>query len=118
MTTIWLIYFWSGFWCAHYQVDLPRALAVAHVESRGAGQEFRVGLLGRRWYGPYNVHRDYAKRWPDLATISGNCRRGVAALRGRDLRRILGIYNADFTEAYYQAVLRAERKYRRQRQCR
>jgi hypothetical protein len=113
MTTIWLIYFWSGFWCTHYGVDLPFALAVAATESGVPGQEFRVNLLAGKWFGPYNIHKDFLLRWPDIDTISGNCRAGVRALRGRDKRRILKRYNPEMTPEYYQAVMRAEKRYRR-----
>lgn len=112
MTSL-LIIWWTAFWCAHYGVDPCFSLAVAHVESRSADLDFRTGLLGGKWYGPYNVHRDFKKKWPDIDTISGNCRRGVAALRGRHKRRVLQRYNRQFSEAYFQAVLKAERKYRR-----
>lgn len=112
-TTTLSIIFWSAFWSAQYGVDLPFALSVAHVESRAPGHEFRIGLLGGRWYGPYNIDAGFKFRWPDIDTIRGNARAGVRALRGRDKRQILRNYNRAFTQAYYQAVMRAERRYRK-----
>lgn len=112
MTTL-LIYFWTAFWCQVYGVELPFALAVAHIESGTSVVQFRVGLLANRFYGPFNIHKDFRRRWPDIDTIEGNCRAGVRALRGRDKLRILKRYNPQATQAYLRAVLGARKKYER-----
>lgn len=112
-----LIIFWTLFWCQVYHVDPAFALAVAHVESRAPGREFRTGLLAGKWYGPFNVHKDFRKRWPEIKTISGNCRIGVRALRGSNPRKILRRYNRNFNQAYFRAVIRAHKKYAQYREA-
>lgn len=106
-----MVYFWTIYWSGVYGIDPAFALAVAHVESRTAHQEFRVGLLCHKWYGPFNIEKGFKKRWPDIDTIQGNCRAGVRALRGSNPRRVLQRYNAAFNEGYYRAIMAARRKY-------
>jgi len=108
-----LIVFWTVFWCSHYGVDPTLPLAVAHIESRSPGREFRIGLLAGKWYGPYNIHKDFKKRWPDIAAIEGNCRAGVRGLRGQDKMKVLKRYNPEATQAYLAAVMKAKNRYRR-----
>jgi len=96
-----------------YEVSPAFALAVAHVESGTASQEFRVGLLGATYYGPMGIHKCFLNRWP-IDDFRENIRVGVKALRGRNLRHILKRYNAAFTESYWRAVKSAERRYRQE----
>lgn len=96
-----------------YGVDAAFALAVAHIESRAPGQEFRHGLLAGKWYGPFNIHKDYLNKWP-VDELQENCKRGVMALRGTNQRQILRRYNAEFNQAYYLEIEKAILKYRRE----
>lgn len=107
-----IIYFWTIFYSNTYGVDPAFALAVAHIESRTHTQEFRTGLLCNKWYGPYNIHKDFKHRWPNIDTIQGNCQVGVMALRGSSPRKILKKYNAEFNEAYYQEIMKATKMYK------
>jgi hypothetical protein len=113
LTKIFAIYFWTLWYCHLYGVDPAFALAVAHVESRAPGQEFRTGLLGGRWYGPFNVEKSYKAKWGDIDTIRGNTMAGVRALRGRGITEILRRYNSTCTGEYIQAVREATKKYHR-----
>jgi len=96
-----------------YSVDPEFAQAVAIVESRpaGGGMEMRFGPLGRsgKYYGPMGVNRCFLGKWP-INNPFVNVQVGVMALRGADKRRVLRRYNASFTEAYYQEILRVERR--------
>lgn len=99
-----------------YGVDPEFAVAVAHVESRVPGQYLRVGRLGRsRYFGPFGIHQDFRKKWP-VEDPWVNCLIGVRALRGRDKRKVLRRYNAEFNESYYRAVMRAAGKRNRKRE--
>ena len=90
-------------------VDETFVLAVAHIESRSGNKEFRTGLIGRMYYGPFAIHKDFLKRWP-IDKLDTNIQVGVHALRGgfKSLRR----YNANYNEAYASAIRRAMHKYR------
>lgn len=83
-------------------------LAVAHIESRIGNKEFRTGLMGRTYYGPFGVHKCFLSRWP-INRLDENIRVGVSALRGgfKSLRR----YNASYNSAYAGAIKQAMRKY-------
>ena len=109
-----MIVAWTIHYAAQYGVDPAFALAVAHVESRSKNQEFRIGLLGKKWYGPYNIHKDFIHRWPEITTIPGNCKVGVRALRGGSPRAVLKRYNKAFNNAYFCAVIKEARKYRKE----
>ena len=109
-----LIIVWTRVYASIYGVDPAFALAVAHVESRTAHQEFRVGLIGGRYYAPYAIHKDFMRLrgWP-VDTLQGNIEAGVRALRGSSHRAVLRRYNREFTEDYYRAVELAAKEYRR-----
>ncbi|MCL4501163.1 MAG: hypothetical protein M1438_04825 [Deltaproteobacteria bacterium] len=101
-----------------YGVEPEFALAVAHVESGTATQEFRLGPLGKKgiYAGPFGLHRAYCREHFGLDPLAPetNIMIGVKALRGRDQRRVLQRYNRSFNESYYRAVQRAQRHYRRE----
>lgn len=96
-----------------YKVEPAFAMAVAHIESRKGNQEFRSGCMGRTYYGPFGIHRCYLAKWP-IDQLETNIQAGIRALRGSDLRRILKRYNAEFTESYWRAVMKARAKYRKE----
>lgn len=93
------------------------AMAVAHIESRFGGKEFRVGLMGgSRYFGPMGIHRCFKKRWP-IDQPETNIKVGCWALRGvgsnvSRQRSRLKRYNASFNCGYWRAVRGAVRKYR------
>ncbi len=98
-----------------YGVEPEFAYAVARVESGvPGGVEIRCGALGRagKYYGPFGIHRDFRRRWPIDEPFT-NVAVGVKALRGRDKRRVLRRYNAEFSEAYYRAVMAIYRQAKR-----
>lgn len=98
-----------------YDLKPEYALAVANVESRKSNLEFRVGAIGRRYYGPFGIHKDYLKRgWP-IDTLPGNVEAGCRALKGIQtlptLKRRLRTYNAQFNEGYWEAICQAVKRY-------
>lgn len=102
--------------CAYaikYNVDPAIAMAVARVESGNRKREFRVGLMGKTYYGPFGIHRCFLQKWP-IDRLETNIEVGIRAIgRCRDLRKSLKRYNATFNETYYRAVLASARQYRR-----
>ena len=102
--------------CAYalkYNVEPAAAMAVAHIESRKGQQEFRVGLMGRTYYGPFGVNKCFLKKW-SVDELDTNIKVGVKALsRNQNLKKSLQKYNAAFNEAYWQAIQEARRKYRK-----
>ena len=105
-------------YASFYGVEPEFALAVAHVESGTAAQEFRVGPLGKKgtYAGPFGLHRAYCRERFGIDPLDPetNVAIGVRALRGADQRRVLQRYNRSFGEAYWRAVLAARAHYRRQ----
>jgi hypothetical protein len=101
--------------CAIHGVDPAFALAVAHVESRGQGQEFRFGPLGKKgqYYGPFGIDKSFQGRWGDLADPRVNIEVGVRALRGKDKLRVLRRYNRESSRAYEAAVMAKYRQLRK-----
>jgi len=111
-----LLLAWIRAYAALYGVEPEFALAVAHVESGCAGQEFRLGPLGKKgkYAGPFGLDRAYCRERFGLDPVDPetNIRIGVRALRGRDPRAVLQRYNAKFNERYWRAVQQAKRRYK------
>ena len=104
-------------YAAIYGVAPEFALAVAHVESRLPGQEFRTGPVGGgKFYAPFNIHKDFLKKWPEtpVSELEHNIHVGVRALRGSSHRAVLRRYNKSFNEPYYQAIMAAMRRYKQE----
>lgn len=106
--------------CAYsikYNVEPAFAMAVAHIESAKNGKEFRVGRMGRTYYGPMGIHRCFLNKWAiDNAEV--NIEVGVRALSGVGYdegrqRNRLKRYNSVCDEGYLRAITQAKTKYRK-----
>lgn len=102
--------------CAReYQVDPAFCLAVATIESGAKMGELKTGPLGKKgeYYAPFGIKKCFLKTGDPFEVIA----KGVKALRPRKGEKtkkdILRRYNPKMTEAYYRAVCRMERAYRR-----
>lgn len=105
---------WMQACCTVYGVEPEFALAVARIESGTKTAWLRCGPLGKagKYYGPFGIHRDFRKKWP-IDNPYVNVAVGVRALQGRDQRRVLQRYNAEFNEAYFRAVRAVYRQTKR-----
>lgn len=96
-----------------YGVDPAFATAVATVESRKDGHEFRIGRLGRsRYYGPMGINQSFLSKWP-IDNLFTNIEVGVRALRGPQ-DKVLRRYNAECNDQYRRAVRLAMRQYQKE----
>jgi hypothetical protein len=100
-----------------YNVDPAFLIAVMHIESRNpkTGEEFRFGKMGKTYYGPCGIHKDFLKKWP-IDNLETNIEAGARALRGVGYneslqKRRLHRYNASCNSSYLKAVMSAKRKY-------
>jgi len=111
---IGLIYFHA----IEQDVNPHFAMAVATVESRTKNKLFRTGKIGKTYAGPMGLHIAYVrdKFNLDATDLNTNIYIGVRALRGKDEKRVLRRYNKEFNIAYYKAVQRAKKDFRRRLQ--
>jgi hypothetical protein len=88
--------------------------AVAEIESRKGGQKYRFGKMGKTYYGPMGIHKDFLKKWAIDDPVT-NINVGARALRDcqdeASLKKRLRRYNASFNGGYWSAVIGASRKY-------
>jgi hypothetical protein len=108
-----ILLLWLQTCSAYYGVDPYFAMAVAHVESSTKSQEFRIGKMGRTFYGPMGIHKCFKTKW-DISNPYVNIQVGVRALRGNQ-RRALRRYNPKATPTYESAVFAAKRRYERKK---
>jgi hypothetical protein len=113
---------WIKVCAAYWNVDPALALAVAHIESRIPGkQEFRVGKVGKSFYGPFGIHRCFLKQpikgvmypideWPINVWVGCRALRGIKT-KARAKRRLM-TYNETFDSSYWLAIRRAWKKYK------
>lgn len=110
---------WIKVCAAHWNVDPALALAVANVESRIGAQEFRVGRIGKSFYGPFGIHKCFKRKW-HIEEWPVNVWVGCMSLRGiwteKRAKKRLKRYNAEFDRGYWLAVKRAWRKYKEEGQ--
>jgi hypothetical protein len=116
-----LLVAWINVCAAYWGADPALCLAVAHIESRVPGKwEFRVGKVGKSFYGPFCIHEGYLKQpikgvvypideWPINVWVGCRAFRGIRTRAGA--RRRLKSYNATFDEVYWRAVKKAWRRY-------
>ena len=101
-----------------YNVDPALAIAVAHIESRKGKKEFRIGRMGKTYFGPMGIHKCFLKKWAiDKPKI--NIEIGVRALRGigynkSKQKRRLKKYNASFNRSYWNSIQEATLKYKKE----
>jgi hypothetical protein len=98
-----------------WDVDPAFFIAVMHIESRKGNQEFRVGKMGKTYYGPCGIHKAFLSKW-DIDDPKINIEVGARALRGVGYNEQLQIkrlkrYNASFNIAYWKAIKSAKQKY-------
>lgn len=104
---------WIAFCATKYGVDPAFATAVATVESRKDGHEFRIGRLGRsKFWGPMGINQCFRSRW-DITDYLTNIEVGVRALRGPQ-DKVLRRYNASYDHSYAAAVKMAMRAYQKE----
>lgn len=101
-----------------YNVDPAFLIAVMHIESRKGNQEFRFGRIGKIYYGPCAIHKDFLKKWA-IDDPETNIEVGARALRNvgyddRLQKKRLYRYNTICDPAYVKAVMQAKQKYRRE----
>lgn len=91
-------------------------MAIAHIESRKGDQEFRVGRMGKTYYGPMGIHKCFLNLGID--DPERNIEVGVKALarygpvtNDDQLKRALKKYNSSFNLAYWNQIKKAELKY-------
>lgn len=79
---------------------------MAIVESRGRGQVFRVGPIGRggEFIGPFGLNRCFRKKWP-IDDLKTNIERGCIALQGGNKLHVLKRYNTKCNDAYVYKVM-------------
>ena len=92
--------------------------AVAHIESRLGGLEFRTWKTGK-YYQPMGIHEGFLKEkgWP-VDTLDGNIDAGSRAFARIDtleaLKRRLRKYNCSFNSGYWNEIKKAVAKYERE----
>ena len=92
--------------------------AVAHVESRKGGLEFRTWKTGR-YYQPMGIEQGFLKErgWP-VDTLDGNIDAGARSFAGIDnleaLKRRLRKYNCTFDSGYWSEIKKAVVKYEKE----
>jgi hypothetical protein len=88
--------------------------ALARVESGNKRQVMRFGKVGKSFYGPFNIHRDFGahNRNPFINTITAvKSFQGMGSNKAK-IRRRLRKYNASFDEGYYKAIMKLSEQLR------
>lgn len=106
---------WTEKYGKMFNVDPHFLMAVGHIESRKGNRAFRFGRIGKSFYGPMGIHRDFWKKW-DIDDPETNVMVGARALQGtgKDVmaqKKRLRRYNTAFTMSYWKEIKKAERKF-------
>lgn len=101
-----------------WNVEPAFLMSVACIESRKGNQEFRLGKMGKTYYGPMGIHKCFLNRWA-IDDWKINIEVGARALRGVEnneqlQKRRLKRYNVSFNNSYWKAICSMKYKYQKE----